>query len=248
MSEGENFVARWSRRKRQAEQDLQARKPAPASTPDRDTDTTGDANEPGAARTSAACAEASADSSAPPFDLARLPPLESITAESDVRAFLAPGVPPELTRAALRRVWTADPAIRDFIGLAENAWDFNDPDSISGFGTLEMTEELRRQVARIVGGGLSPDQREAPAATPREDEHPATAVESAVGSAASPDEPVREEQRTCQQPALQPERRESDPSAIARGDSADFATQYDPAKPDEIQAAARPSHGRALPQ
>ena len=37
----------------------------------------------------------------------------SITAATDIRAFLAPGVPAELTRAALRRAWTADPAIRD---------------------------------------------------------------------------------------------------------------------------------------
>ena len=54
---------------------------------------------------------------------------ESIVAESDVRAFLAPGVPPELTRAALRRTWSADPKIRDFIGLSENSWDFNDLDA-----------------------------------------------------------------------------------------------------------------------
>jgi hypothetical protein len=36
----------------------------------------------------------------------QLPSIESIVAESDVRAFLAPGVPPELTRAALRRAWS----------------------------------------------------------------------------------------------------------------------------------------------
>jgi hypothetical protein len=54
-----------------------------------------------------------------------LPPLESIAAESDIRCFLAPGVPAELTRAALRHAWVADPAIRDFVGLSENAWDFD---------------------------------------------------------------------------------------------------------------------------
>ena len=74
---------------------------------------------------------------------ASLPPLESITAESDIRAFLAPGVPPELTRAALRRAWAADPKIRDFVGLAEYDWDFNTPGAMAGFGPLEMTDELR---------------------------------------------------------------------------------------------------------
>jgi len=43
------------------------------------------------------------------------------------------------------------PENRDFVGLAENAWDFNAPGSIAGFGPLEMTEELRREVARMVG-------------------------------------------------------------------------------------------------
>ena len=71
------------------------------------------------------------------FDPASLPPIESINALSDITAFLREGVPAELTRAALRRVWTADPAIRDFVGLAENAWDFTDPNAMPGFGPLE---------------------------------------------------------------------------------------------------------------
>ena len=59
-------------------------------------------------------------------------------------------VPVELTRAALRRVWTADPAIRDFVGLAENAWDFTDPNAMPGFGPLESTDEVRRMIAQVV--------------------------------------------------------------------------------------------------
>ena len=69
---------------------------------------------------------------------------------SDITAFLRAGVPAELTRAALRRVWTADPAIRDFVGLAENAWDFTDPNAMPGFGPLESTEEVRRMIAQVV--------------------------------------------------------------------------------------------------
>lgn len=75
-----------------------------------------------------------------PFDPASLPSLESIAADSDIGAFLQSGVPAELTRAALRRVWASDPAIRDFIGVAENQWDFNDPDGIPGFGPLPATD------------------------------------------------------------------------------------------------------------
>jgi hypothetical protein len=85
------------------------------------------------------------------FDLASLPSIESIAADTDIRAFLAPGVPPELARAALRRAWAADPQIRDFVGLADYDWDFNAPGSMAGFGPLEMTEELRQVAARIIG-------------------------------------------------------------------------------------------------
>ena len=75
-----------------------------------------------------------------PFDPTSLPSIESIAADTDVIAFLRAGVPAELTQAALRKVWTSDPAIRDFIGIAENQWDFNDPNAIPGFGPLAPTE------------------------------------------------------------------------------------------------------------
>jgi hypothetical protein len=86
-----------------------------------------------------------------PFDLASLPSIESIAAHTDIAAFLRAGVPAELTRAALRRAWSSDPAIRDFVGIAENQWDFNDPNAIPGFGPLDPTQsaaDLLRQVSR----------------------------------------------------------------------------------------------------
>jgi hypothetical protein len=49
-----------------------------------------------------------------------LPPIESIGAGSDIRGFLAAGVPVELTRAALRRAWVTDPAIHDFVDQTES--------------------------------------------------------------------------------------------------------------------------------
>jgi hypothetical protein len=98
------------------------------------------------------------DTAAPPFDPLSVPPIESITADTDIRCFLAPGVPPELTRAALRRAWAADPKIRDFIGLADYDWDFNAPGSMVGFGSLEMTDELRRMAALIVRPASTEDQ------------------------------------------------------------------------------------------
>jgi len=43
-----------------------------------------------------------------------------------------------------RRAWAADPAIRDFKGLAENAWDFTDPTAMPGFGELRRAPTSRR--------------------------------------------------------------------------------------------------------
>jgi TorA maturation chaperone TorD len=83
-----------------------------------------------------------------PFDPASLPPVESIVADSDIRQYLHANVPPELTRAALRSAWAADPAVRDFIGIAESQWDFNDPAAIPGFGPLQAADHL---VARALG-------------------------------------------------------------------------------------------------
>jgi len=133
----DDFLKRWSRRKREvaeAEQPAPAKAEAPEQAPLPDHAASGDPGKKAEAE----------------FDPASLPPIESITAVSDITAFLRAGVPAELTRAALRRVWTTDPAIRDFVGLAENAWDFTDPNAMPGFGPLESTDEVRRMIAQIV--------------------------------------------------------------------------------------------------
>jgi hypothetical protein len=70
----------------------------------------------------AAHAASAADTTAvteanPAFNTA-LPPIESIGSGSDIRAFLEPGVPEELTGAALRRAWVVDPTIHDFVGVS----------------------------------------------------------------------------------------------------------------------------------
>lgn len=128
MSE-EEFLARWSRRKREARAEITdpaAAQPAPSS-------------------------EATAEETE--VDLSSLPSIDEINAATDITAFLSKGIPRELSRAALRRAWATDPAIRDFVGLAENAWDFNDPTAMPGFGPLDCSsEELAALVDRIVGG------------------------------------------------------------------------------------------------
>ena len=133
MSE-EEFLARWSRRKREAS----------SGTPER-TDPM-EAHDPTPPR-------AVEDPSNRGVDLSSLPPIVSIDAVTDITAFLRKGIPQELSRAALRRAWSADPAIRDFVGLAENAWDFNDPNAMPGFGPLDCSEaQLSELIERVIGG------------------------------------------------------------------------------------------------
>jgi hypothetical protein len=126
-----------------------------------------------------------AQSDVPVFDPASLPSIESITAETDIRAFLAPGVPAETARAALRRAWSADPAIRDFVGLAEYAWDFTKPDSMPGFGPLQMTDELRRYAAQILGN-TEPESVEPPPASAAPPGAPAEETSAAVENEPAP--------------------------------------------------------------
>jgi Protein of unknown function (DUF3306) len=234
MSDGENFIARWSRRKREATQESeQESEQESKQEPQQTTEPAAPATEQGAE---------------PAFDLASLPPLDSITAETDIRAFLAPGVPAELTRAALRRAWAADPNIRDFVGLSENAWDFNDPGAITGFGPLKMTDELRRQIARMVGRSLTDATEE-----PREQGEPEGSAElaadvglptdAAISPARSQDEPVKSDSPRYNS------------SAIAQCEEDHTAAQNIPvpldnkqAQSDNEQLIAKRPHGRALPK
>ena len=101
-----------------------------------------------------------------PFDPASLPSIETITGDTDISGFLQNRVPAALTRAALRQAWVSDPAIRDFIGIAENQWDFNDPTAMPGFGPMRETDDLPALLSRAMGDrdNLADIIREAPAA------------------------------------------------------------------------------------
>jgi hypothetical protein len=196
---GGSFLERWSRRKSEAERQAAdtVRERDAAQAPD---DKAGDkpqaASEQESAHDTQAPLAARDNASATPdskptFDIASLPSLDSITAASDVRAFLTPGVPAELTRAALRRAWAADPAIRDFKGLAENDWDFTDPKAMAGFGDLPADFDVRKLVAQIFGepdGEAQPKAAEPDTATATSVQEPAASSEIAAVADAAPAE------------------------------------------------------------
>jgi hypothetical protein len=141
-SKPERFLARWSARKL-ADREPSARQDTPTEHQSR--------NEDGAVE-NRTVAESPKDSDQGDqlVDPVQLPSLDSIGADTGIADFLRPGVPPDLTRAALRRAWTTDPAIKNFVGLVENGWDFNDPSAMAGFGPISA-EEIARLADSLVG-------------------------------------------------------------------------------------------------
>ena len=127
MSEPDGFLARWSRRKL-------AEGPSPEPAP-------------------ADAVPAPQVDSEPAPDLEALPSIADILADTDISAFLEPGVPLDLVRSALRQAWSVDAAIRDFVGPADYAWDFNTPDAMAGFGPLGFSEALREEMVQALFSG-----------------------------------------------------------------------------------------------
>jgi hypothetical protein len=236
----EGFLSRWSRRKQAALAAEPAKSPpqpesaaAPASAAESRAPESGDMS--GAPRPAAAPGVAA-------FDPSSLPSIESITAATDIRGFFAAGVPAELTRAALRRVWTSDPKIRDFVGLADYDWDFNAPGSMAGFGPLEGAEALRARLAHRLDPVAAPDS-----AAEMPDQAPA-----AQPAAFAPADPADQRPEQASQISTEDERPQKTAGARAGGEPTppehEDAAQPAPTKPEDIQSAARRRHGGALPE
>ena len=134
MDDNEPFLKRWSRLKGGA-------KPAPAPT-------VGEAAQPEVGEPPSEHAWKAPDE---PFDLAELPRIDELTAETDIRRFLDVRVPAALRNAALRQVWSLDPAIRDFIEVAENQGNWNIPGDVPGYGPLEPGTDIEALLAQATG-------------------------------------------------------------------------------------------------
>jgi hypothetical protein len=241
MTGQEKFLERWSRKKREAS----AVSEAPKNTSD-----VAAPEERGKTDSPASLPAAPTQG----FDLSSLPSIETITAETDIRCFFAPGVPPELTRAALRRAWSADPAIRDYIGLSENAWDFNAPDGHPGFGELLPDVDIKKLVAQLFGEPSVREDKTAAAsraaATPPEPQVATIAEESAP-----PMQSVALAQSANTEGASLPDRESAAPEALARRMQDQFvqcnsndASHNDNAKAQSAKSVARRQHGGALPK
>ena len=190
----ETFFSRWSRRKRAASTSPRLRgevgsRSDPGEGDSRDAPAVESPPHPDPLPASGEREIARGEGEVP-FDPATLPPIESIDAGTDVSAFLRPGVPADLAQAALRRAWVADPAIRDFVGLAENAWDFNAPGGVPGFEPLRAIDDVRRLAAQVVG--VLPSAPPEPAAA-AEAKNIAEAPQAATEPAPAPGSPPEAE-------------------------------------------------------
>ena len=215
MSDQEKFLTRWSRRKLEpADAKVPAEPPQSADAPP----TGEDAAKPA----DGAQGEAAA---VPEFDLSKLPSLDSIGASSDIRAFLQAGVPSALRHAALRRAWSADPAIRDYIGPNENFWEGVGMDNVPGFGALDPSVDVKKLVAQVFGDA-EPKLRTG-------DSAPADAnVPAPVANESSPIETKKQLAQNTD-PLLQRDE--------------NVATQHDVSQEQSAATKAR-RHGGAMPQ
>ena len=249
MNDPENFLTRWSRRKRTADESV------PPAGDERDQSKTEVCPDERAADAvpPQPVPAANVETTEPAFDLSQLPPIESITAETDVRGFLAPGVPADVRLAALRRAWAADPKVRDFVGLNDYDFDFHTPGAIPGFGPLEMTDALRQEVVRIVSGWQpEPEASEAKQATEPASAakpgtlptQPAAAIEeinaqaeaTAEASDAGPDQPAQDQVELI------------GPKVTTQRNTDSAASQQEHSPPENLHTLARRGHGRALPK
>ncbi|MGH1575080.1 DUF3306 domain-containing protein [Methylobacterium sp. P31] len=150
----ERFLARWTRRKLAVRAAALADHDAPTA-PD-------DAPVPAPDKSAAEAAriEPRTGLEAEPPEPGRvddpaldLPSLDALTHESDLAQFLQAGVPTALRNAALRRMWSLDPAIRDFVSEArEYAYDWNTPGSVPGLGPLLPSDDVKAMLGRLLGG------------------------------------------------------------------------------------------------
>lgn len=243
----EPFLSRWARMKRDAGRDATEGADRARSADVADAVSVETATPPGADATAPSSDEEE-------FDLARLPPVDELTPETDVTMFLDRRVPAALRNAALSRVWTLDPTIRGFIEVAENQWNWNEP---GGAPFYELIEP---------GSGASPLVADASSAISRAlHGPPAEPVCSNIVEDAGPADPpagLEETPTDCSasqqiggvQDVLEP----IDPTMdvdqhqrVAATVDADAAAQHEP-PPDAIpqtaaDVSARRRHGGALP-
>jgi hypothetical protein len=154
----ENFLSRWSRRK------VEAKESKPAETPRQE--------EP---------KPAAASTTTPAAQPEPLPPVESLTFDSDFTAFMKPEVEPGLRREALKTL-LQDPRFNVMDGLDVYIDDYSKPDPLPD-GWLEKLNMVKRL-------GIFIEPREDAPPLPAEGAPPAATAAPATGENALEEHPL----------------------------------------------------------
>ncbi len=145
----EGPLSRWSRRKAETREKESAEKKLAAAPPLEEAprnlpEVAGDGTRP--------------EEAAPPD----LPDIDSLDAESDFTVFMRDGVPDQMRKLALRKLWRSDPVLANLDGLLEYGEDYTD--------AADVVKNL--QTAYQVGKGYATEEPEEPedVETPEEEE------------------------------------------------------------------------------
>jgi len=256
MSGPGGFLSRWSRRKQEAAKEIPADDaPARDDGPDASDGAAAREEQPSSGgelekeKKIAAVSHGAAEKSEPAFDLAKLPSIDSIAADTDIRAFLMPGVPAALRQAALRRAWSADPKIRDFIEMAENQWDFNAP-GVPGFDFSPPTGDLKRMLADIFGEVPAPGSPESKPQAMVVTSDATVTPQLEVDSHRNVNEPDAAREADGEVPSQEsaPEIHPVRQTVIAEYKSDDVAPKKNDAVQEDDDRPPRRSHGGAMPR
>ena len=117
--ENESFLGRWSRRKAEEKTGQPPAKTLQEAAEEQTTEAT-----------RGKAAEKPEEKPEEPFDLSKLPSIESLGKDSDYTMFMQKGVPDDLRLKAIRRMWATDPSIAGPDLLDMHAWDYTGNDGL----------------------------------------------------------------------------------------------------------------------
>lgn len=126
-----------------------------------------------------------------------IPPDAATIPLKDVTAWLGRSIPEGWREIALRRMWSADISIRDFVGPADYAWDWNTPGGAPGWGPMRAADDIVRLLARAIGEDLPTPEPVADA--------PVIASVEVAGELSPGVQGIMPEEPPAQQPVQEPE-------------------------------------------
>jgi len=153
VTDEQDFIRRWSRRKQAARHDPGAGDRQPAEEPPVEIEETKTGESEATASSDSSDTGESAETGKAAIEL---PEIDSLSADSDFTPFMKAGVPKEIRNRALRKLWRVNPAFGHLDGLNDYDGDFTDAATVvKGLKTLYK-----------VGRGFLKDPADEPVAEP----------------------------------------------------------------------------------